>query len=90
MQWCWSGQDLISSVALPAGWALPACIVRIWLLAVLRLLFLCGQHIKVERGSVSALCALQDKKRLVFEGTVGADAEALGKLTEDDMRFLFH
>ena len=33
---------------------------------------------------------LQDKKRLVFEGTVGADAEALGKLTEDDMRFLFH
>ena len=32
---------------------------------------------------------LQEKKRLVFEGTVGADAEALGKLTEDDMRFLF-
>ena len=32
---------------------------------------------------------LQEKKQLVFEGTVGADAEALGKLTEDDMRFLF-
>ena len=32
---------------------------------------------------------LQEKKLLVFEGTVGRDAEALGRLTEDDMRFLF-
>lgn len=32
---------------------------------------------------------LQEKKQLVFEGTVGRDVEALGKLTEDDMRFLF-
>eukprot|EP00892_Ulva_mutabilis_P003353 jgi/Ulvmu1/138/UM001_0142.1 len=32
---------------------------------------------------------LQEKKRLVFEGTVGRDAEALGKLTVDDLRFLF-
>ncbi|MEW5314236.1 MAG: hypothetical protein WDW38_005748 [Sanguina aurantia] len=32
---------------------------------------------------------LQEKKQLVFEGTVGRDTEALGKLTEDDMRFLF-
>lgn len=32
---------------------------------------------------------LQEKKQLVFEGTVGRDVEALGKLTEDDLRFLF-
>ncbi|BDA51349.1 probable ATP-dependent helicase rhp16 [Coccomyxa sp. Obi] len=32
---------------------------------------------------------LQEKKQLVFEGTVGRDAEALGRLTEDDLRFLF-
>jgi len=32
---------------------------------------------------------LQEKKRLVFEATVGRDSEALGKLTEDDMKFLF-
>lgn len=32
---------------------------------------------------------LQEKKRLVFEGTVGQSEEALGKLTEADLRFLF-
>lgn len=32
---------------------------------------------------------LQEKKQLVFEGTVGQDSEALGKLTVDDLRFLF-
>lgn len=32
---------------------------------------------------------LQEKKQAVFEGTVGRDGEALGKLTEDDLRFLF-
>lgn len=32
---------------------------------------------------------LQEKKELVFEGTVGGSAEALGKLTEADMKFLF-
>jgi len=32
---------------------------------------------------------LQDKKRLVFEGTVGGDAAALGQLTEEDLHFLF-
>ena len=31
----------------------------------------------------------QEKKQLVFEGTVGRDVEALGRLTEDDLRFLF-
>lgn len=32
---------------------------------------------------------VQEKKQLVFEGTVGRDVEALGRLTEDDLRFLF-
>lgn len=32
---------------------------------------------------------LQEKKRLVFEGTVGGDAAAITKLTVDDMKFLF-
>ncbi|GLJ40484.1 hypothetical protein SUGI_0834590 [Cryptomeria japonica] len=32
---------------------------------------------------------LQEKKQLVFEGTVGGSSEALGKLTVDDLRFLF-
>ena len=32
---------------------------------------------------------LQEKKQLIFEGTIGKDAEALGRLTADDLRFLF-
>ncbi|EOD25881.1 hypothetical protein EMIHUDRAFT_427067 [Emiliania huxleyi CCMP1516] len=32
---------------------------------------------------------LQDKKRLVFEGTVGGDIGSLSQLSEDDLRFLF-
>lgn len=32
---------------------------------------------------------LQEKEQLVFEGTVGRDMEALGRLTEDDLRFPF-
>mmetsp|Transcript_8713 Transcript_8713/g.38796 ORF Transcript_8713/g.38796 Transcript_8713/m.38796 type:complete len:160 (-) Transcript_8713:2352-2831(-) len=32
---------------------------------------------------------LQEKKRLVFESTVGKDKEALDRLTEADMKFLF-
>ena len=32
---------------------------------------------------------LQEKKQLVFEGTVGRSLEALGRLTEDDLKFLF-
>ena len=32
---------------------------------------------------------LQEKKQAVFEGTVGRDSEALGRLSEDDLRFLF-
>lgn len=32
---------------------------------------------------------LQEKKALVFEGTIGQDNAALEKLTIDDLRFLF-
>eukprot|EP00894_Picocystis_sp_ML_P005181 jgi/Pico_ML_1/55698/g1352.t1 len=32
---------------------------------------------------------LQEKKQLVFQGTVGADTSCLARLTEDDLRFLF-
>lgn len=32
---------------------------------------------------------LQEKKRLIFEGTVGASASAICRLTEEDLRFLF-
>ncbi|DAZ93932.1 TPA: hypothetical protein N0F65_012878 [Lagenidium giganteum] len=32
---------------------------------------------------------LQEKKRLIFEGTVGASVSALCRLTEEDLRFLF-
>lgn len=32
---------------------------------------------------------LQEKKRLVFDGTIGGDAGSMAKLTVDDMRFLF-
>ncbi|XP_049414536.1 DNA repair protein RAD16-like [Solanum stenotomum] len=33
---------------------------------------------------------LQEKKKLLFEGTVGGSSEALGKLTEGDLKILFH
>lgn len=33
---------------------------------------------------------LQEKKELVFEGTVGESPEAMAKLTEADLKFLFH
>ena len=55
-----------------------------------------GQHkpIKAVRFVVrntveERILRLQDKKRLVFEGTVGGDAVALSQLSEDDLRFLF-
>lgn len=41
-------------------------------------------------GSIEErILALQEKKKLVFEGTVGHDVKSLTKLTEEDMRFLF-
>ncbi|XP_050206991.1 DNA repair protein RAD16 [Mercurialis annua] len=43
----------------------------------------------IENTIEERILRLQDKKELVFEGTVGGNSEALGKLTEADMRFLF-
>ncbi|KAJ4828712.1 hypothetical protein Tsubulata_038330 [Turnera subulata] len=43
----------------------------------------------IENTIEDKLLQLQEKKRLVFEGTVGGSSEALGKLTEADLRFLF-
>ena len=35
------------------------------------------------------MMALQEKKQLVFEGTVGGETKALASLSEEDLRFLF-
>jgi DNA repair protein RAD16 len=43
----------------------------------------------IENSIEDKILALQEKKRLVFEGTVGGDSAALGKLTVEDLRFLF-
>ncbi|CAK9157997.1 unnamed protein product [Ilex paraguariensis] len=43
----------------------------------------------IENTVEERILKLQEKKQLVFEGTVGGSSEALGKLTEADMRFLF-
>ena len=55
-----------------------------------------GQHrsIQVVRfvvpGTIEEkVVALQEKKRLVFQATVGQDNKSLAKLTEQDMRYLF-
>ena len=37
----------------------------------------------------SRILQLQEKKRLVFDGTVGRDAASLKALTADDMKCLF-
>ncbi|KAI4319855.1 hypothetical protein MLD38_033405 [Melastoma candidum] len=43
----------------------------------------------IENTVEERILKLQEKKELVFEGTVGGSSEALQKLTEADMRFLF-
>ncbi|KAI4334124.1 hypothetical protein L6164_018855 [Bauhinia variegata] len=43
----------------------------------------------IENTIEERILKLQEKKELVFEGTVGGSSEALGKLTEEDLRFLF-
>ncbi|CAA7054102.1 unnamed protein product [Microthlaspi erraticum] len=43
----------------------------------------------IENTVEERILKLQEKKELVFEGTVGGSKEAIGKLTEQDMRFLF-
>ncbi|XP_059318116.1 DNA repair protein RAD16-like isoform X2 [Lycium ferocissimum] len=43
----------------------------------------------IENTIEERILKLQEKKELVFEGTVGGCSEALGKLTEADLKFLF-
>ncbi|CAL5211710.1 unnamed protein product [Lathyrus oleraceus] len=43
----------------------------------------------IENTIEERILKLQEKKELVFEGTVGGSTEALGKLTVADLRFLF-
>ncbi|KAL1209582.1 Helicase-like transcription factor CHR28 [Cardamine amara subsp. amara] len=43
----------------------------------------------IENTVEERILSLQKKKELVFEGTVGGSQEAMGKLTVEDMRFLF-
>ncbi|KAL2483664.1 Helicase protein with RING/U-box domain [Forsythia ovata] len=43
----------------------------------------------IENTVEERILKLQEKKELVFEGTVGGSSEALAKLTEADMKFLF-
>ncbi|KAJ4977231.1 hypothetical protein NE237_002337 [Protea cynaroides] len=44
----------------------------------------------IENTIEERILKLQEKKELVFEGTIGGSCEALGKLTEADLRFLFN
>eukprot|EP00730_Choanoeca_flexa_P001336 TRINITY_DN10591_c0_g1_i4.p1 TRINITY_DN10591_c0_g1~~TRINITY_DN10591_c0_g1_i4.p1 ORF type:complete len:790 (+),score=184.36 TRINITY_DN10591_c0_g1_i4:29-2371(+) len=43
----------------------------------------------VENSIESRIDQLQEKKRLLFDSTVGQDKSAFGRLTEEDLRFLF-
>ncbi|XP_047322176.1 DNA repair protein RAD16 [Impatiens glandulifera] len=43
----------------------------------------------IENTIEERILKLQEKKELVFEGTVGGSSDALGKLTEEDLKFLF-
>ena len=43
----------------------------------------------IENTIEERIMKLQEKKKLVFDGTVGGDTGSMGKLSVDDMRFLF-
>lgn len=43
----------------------------------------------VENTIEERILKLQEKKKLVFDGTIGGDAGSMARLTVDDMRFLF-
>lgn len=52
----------------------------------------CSGDIPLKPGGVrrrSLSFRPQEKKQLVFDSTVGGDAASTGKLTVDDLRFLF-
>ena len=46
-------------------------------------------RIIIENSIESRILQLQEKKNLLFQSTVGMDASALSRLTEEDLRFLF-
>ena len=46
-------------------------------------------RIVVENSIESRILQLQEKKNLLFQSTVGMDSNALSRLTEEDLRFLF-
>ena len=46
-------------------------------------------NISAENTIEERILKLQEKKKLVFDGTVGGDAGSIARLTVDDMRFLF-
>ena len=53
-----------------------------------------SKEVKVNRLIASSsieekILALQERKQLIFNGTIGGSNAALGKLTEDDLKFLF-
>ena len=43
----------------------------------------------VENSIEERILKLQEKKQLVFDGTIGGDSSSMARLTVDDMRFLF-
>ena len=43
----------------------------------------------IENSIEERILALQEKKRLVFDGVCGGDAGSMTRLTVEDMRFLF-
>jgi DNA repair protein RAD16 len=43
----------------------------------------------IENSIESRIIELQQKKKAMFESTVGKDMSSLARLTEDDFRFLF-
>jgi DNA repair protein RAD16 len=43
----------------------------------------------IENSIEERILKLQDKKRLVFDGTIGGDSSSIARLSVEDMRFLF-
>ena len=55
-----------------------------------------GQHrpikitrLIIENSIESRILQLQEKKKMLFQSTVGKDHDALSKLSEEDLQFLF-
>jgi len=46
-------------------------------------------RIVIENSIESRIIQLQEKKNLLFQSTVGMDVDALSRLTQEDLQFLF-